>query len=150
MTELFPYQVVHQTPTIETYRHLRKASGLSPKSMEAAERGLPNSLFSVQVLCDGEPVAMGRVIGDGGCFYQVVDIAVLPAFQGRGLGKAVMQEIQHYVEREVPDSAYVSLIADGQAYKLYQHFGFALTAPGSVGMAYKKESVTRGRAMAKS
>lgn len=70
------YRVVHQTPTIEAYRHLRQASGLSPKALEAAERGLPNSLFSVQVLCDGEPVAMGRVIGDGGCFYQVVDIAV--------------------------------------------------------------------------
>ncbi|MEA0684655.1 GNAT family N-acetyltransferase, partial [Xanthomonas campestris pv. campestris] len=91
------YRVVHQTPTIEAYRHLRQASGLSPKALEAAERGLPNSLFSVQVLCDGEPVAMGRVIGDGGCFYQVVDIAVLPAHQGRGLGKTVMGEIASYI-----------------------------------------------------
>ena len=134
------YRVVHHTPTIEAYRHLRQASGLSPKALEAAERGLPNSLFSVQVLCDGEPVAMGRVIGDGGCFYQVVDIAVLPAHQGRGLGKTVMGEIASYIEREVPASAYVSLIADGAAYKLYQQFGFALTAPASVGMAFKRKT----------
>ncbi|PPT59137.1 GNAT family N-acetyltransferase [Xanthomonas arboricola] len=142
MTHSTPYRVVHQTPTVEAYRHLRQASGLSPKALEAAERGLPNSLFSVQVLCDGEPVAMGRVIGDGGCFYQVVDIAVLPEHQGRGLGKAVMGEIANYIEQEVPDSAYVSLIADGQAYRLYQQFGFVLTAPASVGMAFKRNTAS--------
>ncbi|PPU25176.1 GNAT family N-acetyltransferase [Xanthomonas arboricola] len=142
MTHSAPYRVVHQTPTVEAYRHLRQASGLSPKALEAAERGLPNSLFSVQVLCDGEPVAMGRVIGDGGCFYQVVDIAVLPEHQGRGLGKAVMGEIANYIEQEVPDSAYVSLIADGQAYRLYQQFGFVLTAPASVGMAFKRNTAS--------
>lgn len=30
-------------------------------------------------------VGMGRVIGDGGCFFQIVDIAVDPADQGQGL-----------------------------------------------------------------
>jgi len=129
---------VHQTPTVETYRHLRQATGLSQKALEAAERALANSLFSVQVLCNGESVAMGRVIGDGGCFYQVVDVAVLPEHQGRGLGKTVMCEIAGYIEREVPESAYVSLLADGQAYQLYQQFGFSLTAPASVGMGLKK------------
>ncbi|MFB9038270.1 GNAT family N-acetyltransferase [Xanthomonas arboricola pv. corylina] len=140
MTHSSPYRVVHQTPPVKAYRHLRQASGLSPKALEAAERGFPNSLFSVQVLCDGEPVAMGRVIGDGGCFYQVVDVAVLPEHQGRGLGKAIMGEIANYIEQEVPESAYVSPIADGQAYKLYQQFGFVLTAPASVGMAFRRNT----------
>ncbi len=138
MTTTPAYTVVHETPSVETYRHLRQASGLSPKAREAAERGLPNTLFAVQVLCDGQAVAMGRVIGDGGAFYQVVDIAVLPAHQGRGLGKRVMAEIARYIEREVPPSGYVSLLADGQAYRLYEQFGFALTAPASVGMGLKK------------
>lgn len=129
------YTLSHDIPSVDTYRHLRQASGLSPKTAEAASRGLPNSLFAVQILCANETVAMGRVVGDGGSFYQVVDIAVLPAHQGRGLGKKVMSEIQAYIQREVPASAYVSLLADGEAYRLYQQFGFALTAPASVGMA---------------
>jgi len=132
------YSISHDIPSVETYRHLRQASGLSAKTVEAACRGLPNSLFAVQILCAGQTVAMGRVIGDGGTFYQVVDIAVLPEHQGRGLGKKVMSEIQGYMEREVPASAYVSLLADGEAYRLYQQYGFALTAPASVGMALKK------------
>lgn len=138
LTHPASYAVSHRVPSVETYRHLRQAAGLSPKTTEAAERGLPHTLFGVQILCGGEPVAMGRVIGDGGCFYQVVDIAVLPEHQGRGLGKTVMREIADYIAREVPESAYVSLLADGQAYRLYQQFGFTLTSPASVGMALRK------------
>jgi GNAT superfamily N-acetyltransferase len=129
------YQLLHAIPSADTYRHLRAASGLSAKTEAAAAAGLPNSCFAVQVLCEGEPVGMGRVIGDGGCFYQVVDIAVLPAHQGQGLGKRIMQAISDYLRDHAPTSAYVSLIADGHAHRLYAQYGFALTAPASVGMA---------------
>jgi len=93
---------------------------------------------------------MGRVVGDGGCFYQVVDIAVLKEHQGNGLGKRIMGEILRYIEANVPESGYVSLIADGQAQDLYAQFGFVHTAPRSVGMAYRKlgaaseDAVSRG------
>lgn len=133
-----PYTIVHAIPEAATYRALRQAAGLSVKSPAAAERGLPNSIFAVQVLCEGATVGMGRIIGDGGLFYQVVDIAVAPAHQGRGLGKAIMAEIADYIAREVPASAHVSLLADGEAYRLYQQYGFSLSAPGSVGMQLKK------------
>ena len=132
------YSVRHEIPSIETYQQLRKQSGLSEKTTEAAQRGLPNTLFAVQILCAGEVVGMGRVIGDGGCFYQVVDIAVLPGHQGQGLGKCIMREISAYIEAHVPESGYVSLLADGKAADLYQQFGFAMTAPASIGMALKK------------
>lgn len=49
-----------------------------------------------------------------------------------------MEEVMNYVEHEVPDSGYVSLIADGQACQLYEQFGFAPTAPKSIGMALKE------------
>ena len=133
-----PYTTRLAIPDAATYCHLRSVSGLSPKTAEAAARGLPNSLFAVQVLQGDEIVGMGRIIGDGGCFYQVVDIAVLPAHQGRGLGKLIMREIMRYIEEQVPASAYVSLIADGQAQDLYAQFGFRHTAPASVGMALKR------------
>jgi len=81
---------------------------------------------------------MGRVIGDGGCFFQVVDIAVLREHQGKGLGKRIMGEILRFIETHVPESGYVSLIADGPAQDLYAQFGFVHTAPRSVGMAYKR------------
>ncbi len=139
MKEVTPYELRHAIPTVADYRRLREQAGLSPKSLPAAERGLPNSLFAVQVLAaDGEVVGMGRVIGDGGCFYQVVDIAVLPAHQGHGLGKRVMAAIAAWLAAEVPESGYVSLLADGRAQDLYRQFGFLPTAPASIGMGWKQ------------
>ena len=131
------YTTLFEVPSIETYRHLRSASGLSPKTLEAAARGLPATLFAVQVLHQGITVGMGRVVGDGGCFYQVTDIAVLPAHQGKGLGKLVMRHIMDYLKAHALPSAYVSLIADGPAKALYAQFGFVPTAPASIGMAWQ-------------
>ena len=54
------------------------------------------------------------------------------------LGDDVVREIMRYIDSEVPPSAYVSLIADGQAQDLYAQFGFRHTAPASVGMALKR------------
>ncbi|MDR7272873.1 GNAT superfamily N-acetyltransferase [Pelomonas saccharophila] len=132
------YTTLHATPSVDTYRHLRVASGLSPKSAEAAARGLPNSLFAVQILHAGEPIGMGRVIGDGGSAFQVVDIAVLPEHQGQGLGKLIMGEIAAWLRSNVPESGYVSLLADVPADALYVQFGFVHTAPATVGMAWKR------------
>jgi len=132
------YTTLHATPSAAAYQHLRVASGLSPKSAEAAARGLPNTLFGVQVLHGGEPVGMGRVIGDGGTAFQVVDIAVLPEHQGRGLGRRIMEEIAAWLQANVPPSGYVSLLADVPADALYGQFGFVHTAPRTVGMAWQR------------
>ncbi|MBC7267552.1 MAG: GNAT family N-acetyltransferase [Streptomyces sp.] len=129
-----PYSLCAGSPSVETYRRLRLVSGLSAKTVRAAEAGLPNTWHGVTVLCGDEPVGMGRVIGDGGCFFQVVDICVAPEHQGRGLGKRIMAELVGELERRAPDGAYVSLIADGDARFLYEKFGFRQTAPASVGM----------------
>ncbi|MFD5722769.1 GNAT family N-acetyltransferase [Streptomyces sp. NPDC127036] len=133
-SDIDPYILDAGTPSVETYRRLRTGSGLSGKPVEAAQAGLPNTWHAVSVLHDGEPVGMGRVIGDGGCFFQVVDICVLPDHQGRGLGRRIMKALVDELERRAPDGAYVSLIADGDARFLYEKFGFTPTAPASIGM----------------
>jgi len=128
------YALVARIPDSATYRALRAATGLSGKSEEAAVRGLPNSLHAVVVEHRGEVVGMGRIIGDGGTAFQVTDIAVLPAHQGRGLGKLVVGALVEWLKANAPPTAYVSLIADGEAHRLYAQFGFAPTAPASIGM----------------
>jgi ribosomal protein S18 acetylase RimI-like enzyme len=80
---------------------------------------------------------MGRIVGDGGTSYQVVDVAVRPEHQGRGLGKRIMAVLMEYLS-QVPEGAHVSMLADGPAKHLYAQFGFAETAPASVGMAWQR------------
>jgi ribosomal protein S18 acetylase RimI-like enzyme len=131
------YRLSEQSPAPAEYMALRVAAGLSPKTMEAAERGLPNSLFAV-CMRDGDAlIGMGRVIGDGGCNFEIVDIAVHPDYQRQGLGSRIMESLMQYLRNNAPPSAYVCLIADEGAPALYQKFGFEFTAPVSVGMALK-------------
>ncbi|MEM1298812.1 MAG: GNAT family N-acetyltransferase [Pseudomonadota bacterium] len=125
-------------PDVRTYLALRRAGHLSRFAPEAAVEGLGGTLFGVLAKDGAETVGMGRLVGDGGCFVQVVDIVVLPNYQGRGLGRAIMQALMDYVHESLPPSVYVSLMADVPADRLYEEFGFKHTAPATVGMAMKK------------
>jgi GNAT superfamily N-acetyltransferase len=130
------FRLIERFAGIDDYRRLRSATGLSPKSAEAAVRGLANTLYGVSVI-DGERViGMGRIIGDGGCFFVVVDIAVQPEFQKRGLGKRIMDALDAWLRANAPVSSNVSLFADGDAKHLYARYGFVEAGPVSVGMDY--------------
>lgn len=135
------YIIIHATPSVEDYISLRAFTGLTPKTLQAATIGLAHTLFAVQIAQSSSPntiVGMGRMIGDGGCFFQIVDIAVLPAHQHKGLGKMIMKELKDWMDKCVPKSGTVLLFADGRANELYKQFGFVETAgltPSSVGMA---------------
>lgn len=127
----------HEAPSIEQYLKLRRDAGLSAMSVEGAAIGLPRSSFAVTLYEEDQLIGMGRVVGDGGCFFQVTDIAVTPSHQGRGHGKTIMFEIAAYLAT-VPDKAYVSLIADGEAAKLYEQYGFVPVMPQSQGMFLRR------------
>jgi GNAT superfamily N-acetyltransferase len=131
------YRLEPQAPPLADYLRLRHEAGLSPFTPEAATIGLKGTFFGVRLVCGEEIIGMGRIIGDGGCFFQVTDIAVQPVHQGRGLGKRIMAALIDHLKVAAPESAYVSLIADVPANRLYAQFGFEETAPRSLGMAMK-------------
>jgi GNAT superfamily N-acetyltransferase len=128
--------LVERFPGVDDYRRLRSVSGLSPKSAEAAELGLANTLYGVSLKRGDDTIGMGRIIGDGGCFFVVVDIAVQPEYQRRGLGKRIMDALDAWLRANAPDSSNVSLFADGDARHLYAQYGFVEAGPVSVGMDY--------------
>lgn len=131
-------EIHHRLPDAETFLFLRRAGGLSGYTPEAAARGLPNSLFSVLLEEDGKIIGMGRVVGDGALVIHIVDIVVVPEYQGKGYGRLIIEEIMNFIDRTVPDTAYVNLLADVPADKLYAKFGFEETGPKTIGMAIKK------------
>jgi GNAT superfamily N-acetyltransferase len=128
------YEFREETPAADEYRSLRVLAGLSPKSAKGASLGLPNTLFAVTVRCDGRLIGMGRIVGDGGLAFLIVDVAVDPAHQRQGLGKAIVGALVDHLRRTAPEGAHISLIADGPAKDLYAQFGFRPTAPAAIGM----------------
>jgi ribosomal protein S18 acetylase RimI-like enzyme len=82
-----------------------------------------------------QPVGIGRVVGDGGCFFEVVDIAVRPEHQKKGLGDRIMKALMAYLHANAPSTAYVSLMADHGTPKFYERYGFeASVLPRKAGM----------------
>lgn len=132
------YQLLEEIPTVENYINIRLQAGLSRKSEEAASIGLKNSLHGVVVYCEKQPIGIGRVIGDGGCFFEVTDMAVIPEHQGKGVGAMIMTALVEWLETNAPKTAYVSLMADHGTPNFYQKFGFTKAQePKSCGM-YKR------------
>ena len=130
-----PYLLKSEIPSVADYIAIRLAAGLARKSEEAARIGLAHSLFGVVVYHGSEPIGIGRVIGDGGCFFEVTDIAVLPAHQKKGVGDMIMKAIMDYLHTHAPETAYVSLMADHGTPHFYKRYGFAFAEmPKSSGM----------------
>lgn len=130
------YALRDGVPPVEDYRRLRAVAGLTPRSEAAARAGLPGSLAGVHVTdAGGRVVGMARAIGDGALVATVVDVAVDPAHQRQGIGEALMGALMARLRALMPAEAYVSLVADGEAHRLYARHGFEPVAPASIGMA---------------
>ena len=126
------YKVIEGVVSVDDFIRLRNVSGLTPRPRDAAQKGLPRSLFGVTIKFGSETVGMGRVVGDGALNFEIVDLAVDPEHQRKGLGSLIMQSIMNYLESETPRGAYITLMAD--VVELYEKFGFKLSRPKSEAM----------------
>ncbi|EJK2114106.1 GNAT family N-acetyltransferase [Vibrio navarrensis] len=124
-----------KAPSPQEFCEMRVKAGLSPKSLKAATIALPNSLYAISVRDGDLLVAMGRVVGDGACNFEIVDVAVDPKYQGQGLGRKVMEHIDNYLASVALKGSYVSMIADEPEF--YEKLGYKLVSPSSQGMTKK-------------
>jgi GNAT superfamily N-acetyltransferase len=133
------YELVPRPPNVEDYLELRRRAGLSPKTPQQASVALPGSWAACHAVREGgaRAVAMGRLIGDGGWYFHVVDMAVLPDHQRSGLGSLVLRFLLEQIRSRAPEGAYVSLLADPPGRRLYERHGFVESAPTSVGMVLR-------------
>ena len=129
------YRLVERVPSVEDYKRVRVAAGLSDKDAGAAEVGLANTVFGVCVESEGRVVGIGRIVDDGALFFEIVDIAVLPEHQGQGLGARVMDALMSHLRENAAPYAFVSLISDPGVSDFYERYGFQVQAPESPGMS---------------
>ncbi len=118
------YRVIERIPTVDEHRALFEAVGWQPYAPQAAAISLQNSLCGVVVLDGDTVIGMGRVIGDGGKFFYVQDVAVLPAYQGNGVGRLIMDRLLGWIKTHAPHEPFVGLFATDVAQNFYRHYGF--------------------------
>jgi GNAT superfamily N-acetyltransferase len=129
------YRLQMKPPAVDDFLRLRKESGLGERSREEAENGISGAWASAHVIQveSGETVGMGRVISDGGWYFHIIDMAVLPQHQRKGIGDAIMAALLREIDAVAPN-ANVNLLADPPGRRLYARHGFAETAPDVIGM----------------
>ena len=80
----------------------------NPRPLEAAKQALPRSCHGVYIEYSDLIVDMGRIVGDGALNFEIVDVAVDPEHQGKGLGWKVMEALmsrsgnKHQLEHTLP------------------------------------------------
>jgi len=132
------YRIVERTPTVQEYNAVRLAAGLTVKDELAAQRGLSKTLFGICIIHDDAVVGIGRVIGDGGLFFDIVDVAVVAEHQRRGVGKMIMDGLMAYIEVNARPSSLVCLMANKGIAPFYEKYGFKAREADMPGMIIRK------------
>jgi GNAT superfamily N-acetyltransferase len=102
------------------------ADYLQHNSYWAKERSLPTIVGSVeQSLCFGVythdlQVGFARVVTDSATFAYLCDVFILPAWQGQGLGKWLIECVVSYLDEQ---GVSWTMLATRDAHELYEEYG---------------------------
>lgn len=128
------WRIERRVATPAEHRRLAEAVGWGDGfDWSSLPASLDASLFGVVALAGDEIVGMGRLVGDGVKYFYVQDVAVDPAWQGRGVGQAIVEALLAWVGEAAPATAFVGLFATETAMPLYRRNGFG--TEGLKGMA---------------
>lgn len=95
-------------------------------SLEQTRLAMEHTLFRVSIY-DGEKiVGMARMHGDMGLNYYIKDVAVLPEYQGKGIGTMLMNELLKYIKDHGVSGTniFVELTAVPDKIPFYEKLGF--------------------------
>ena len=110
----------------DLYLCLYRSVGWDAPGLDQIEKALEGSLATF-CACDGDmPVGMARLIDDGGMSFYIKDFAVLPDYQGQGVGRALMNAMESWIEKQLQPGWAVSLelISSKGRESFYAKFGF--------------------------
>ena len=99
---------------------------LGTREPEKLKRASENSHTVCSAYVEGQMVGFGRAISDGQSQSAIYDVVVLPEFQGRGVGKAVMQALL----AKLPKGGPVLIYAAPGMQDFYRKFGFGRLKTG--------------------
>ena len=91
------FKIKHDELTAEEFIYLWQSVWGEGPSVEQAKLAMDNTLFRVSVFDGDKIIAMARVIGDISLCYYIKDVIVLPEYQGKGIGRMLIEELLKYI-----------------------------------------------------
>ena len=91
-------RIVYDCKDVDIYLDLRKQVGWIELGREQAQMALEHSLKVVTIYEGDQPIAMGRIVGDGAVICYIQDLIVIPEYQSRHIGSQVIDKLIDYVK----------------------------------------------------
>ena len=119
-------RIEENTLTAEQFILLFESVGWKSPAPPQVEKALKNSVVVFSAVENERVIGMARLIGDRSMSYYIKDLAILPAEQGKGIGKALIEQIERFILAETPKGEAVSLelISSKGKELFYEKFGF--------------------------
>jgi GNAT superfamily N-acetyltransferase len=108
---------------------------------EQAEKSLAHHRCCIAALMCDELIGIGRLIGDAAIYWCLVDIWVLPEYQGKGIGKNIVNGLVEYAKNNsIPGTSIsVFLMAAHEKEEFYEKCGFLRRPHGWEGAGMEME-----------
>lgn len=112
--------------SVEDYNYLRKSVGWNEIDITQAKVGISNSLYLITAIHMNKTIGLVRVVGDGGYVAIIVDVIVLPDYQGKGIGKILLQKIMKFINNGIQEgqSVFINLMSAKGRETFYKQFDF--------------------------
>ncbi len=124
------YKIVQRVPEVAEFQLLREVLGYEMVPDEVVERALDRSLFAVCAERDSLLVGCARVVGDGGIYFFIEDLMLLPGLESVGEEKSItdymMDEIMDYLRRTAPPNAFFCIKDSKTAREHCRQYGFRM------------------------
>ena len=110
---------------LKEYNELRNSVGWDSKDENVIIEALRNSVIIKKIIINNKTVGMARAIGDG-LYYLIVDVVVNKEYQGKGIGKILIEEIvkEVYNKTKEGQKASINLISMQGKEAFYEKCGF--------------------------
>lgn len=131
--------IKHNELTAEQFIYLWESVWGQGPSPEQTKLAMEHTLFRISVFDGSRIVAMARMIGDMGLDYYIKDVIVLPEYQGKGIGRMMINELLEFVNKNGVSGTdiFVELCAMPDKIPFYEKFGFAANEAQRLKMMYK-------------
>ena len=95
-------------------------------TLEQTRLAMEHTLFRVSIFDGDTIVAMARMNGDMGLCYYIKDVVVRPEYQGKGIGRMLINELLKFINDHGVKGTeiFVELCAMTDKIPFYQKFGF--------------------------
>ena len=111
------------TLSVNDYCRIRKSVGFYDIPEDQVRRALDKSDFIVAAAADAAPVGMARLMTDG-TQVLIMDVVVHPDYQGKGIGRGLMERIRQYIEGMEYHKMLVNLLTDSSKTGFYEKLGY--------------------------